>query len=64
MSLVKTQHSGSVVVVESNESADIFQLPLTVNSSCRVGSGTSHDWLFSVRLPKESENDEGFLREV
>jgi len=64
MSLVQTQQRGSVVVVESNESADIFRLPLTVNSSCHVGSGMSHDWLFSVHLPQEPENDEGFLREV
>lgn len=64
MSLVQTQKRGSVVVVESSESADIFKLPLTVNNSSHVGSGTSHDWLFSVRLPMMPETSEEFLREV
>jgi len=63
MSLVQTQKRGSVVVVESNEYADIFKLPLTVNSSSRVGSGTNLGLLYSVRLPSQSVHDEGFLRE-
>lgn len=63
MSLVQTQKRGSVVVVESSESADIFKLPLTVSSSSHVGSGTNHDWLFSVPLQSLSVHEEGFLRE-
>ncbi len=60
---VQTQKSGSVVVVESNESADIFRLPLTVNSQSHVGRGMRQDWLFSVTLPESDWNYEGFLRE-
>ena len=63
MLIGKMQKRGSVVVVESSESADIFQLPLNVNSQSHVGRGTKHDWLFSVSLPEDDWNYEGFLRE-
>lgn len=60
---VQTQKSGSVVVVESSESADIFRLPLTVNSQSHVGRGMRQDWLFSVSLPTMPDTSEEFLRE-
>lgn len=63
MLIAQMQKRGSVVVVESNESADIFQLPLTVNSQSHVGRGTRQDWLFSVNLHEDDWNYEGFLRE-
>jgi hypothetical protein len=64
MLIAQMQKRGSVVVVESNESADIFRLPLTVNSSSRVESGTNLGWLSSVHLPSMPEMDDEFLREV
>lgn len=63
MLIEQMQKLGSVVVVESNGSADIFRLPLSVNSSSRVESGTSHGWLSSVHLPLMPETEEEFLRE-
>ena len=63
MSIVAQQKNGYAVVEASNESVDIFRLPLTVNNQSHVGRGMNPDWLFSVNLPEDDWNIEGFLRE-
>lgn len=66
MSNVTKQKNGCVVVVEDSQgSADIFRLPLTVTkrNSCLPESGTNLGWLSSLHLPLDDVHSEGYLRE-
>jgi hypothetical protein len=59
------QNRGSVVVVESSECDEYWQLPLVVSSQTRgYVRGMSRDWRSSKILQLPHAMEEEFLREV
>lgn len=65
MSVEQMHKSGSVVVVESNESVDIWKLPLHISAASRYNAenGMKHAWLSSLSPRTPFDMDEGYLRE-
>lgn len=63
------QNRGSVVVVESPEYDEYWQLPLTVGPQTKgylnnMQNGTKLDWRSSLLRRVQHEQDDEFLREV